>query len=91
MTITPWSTGRPLVWDATFPDTFAASYRIQATSGARKVAELAEERKDSKYKHLGPAYIFTPIAIETSGAIGPRARDFLKLVCLFSYVFKTLI
>ena len=75
MTITPWNTGRPLVWDATCPDTFAASYRIQATSGAGKVAELAE---DSKYKHLGPAYIFTPIAIETSGAIGPRARAFLK-------------
>ena len=33
---------------------------------------------DSKYKHLGPAYIFTAIAIETSGAIGPQARAFLK-------------
>ena len=42
------------------------------------IAELAEDRKDSKYKHLGPAYIFTRIAIETSGAIGPRARAFLK-------------
>ena len=41
-------------------------------------AELAEERKDSKYKYLGLAYIFTPIAIETSGAIGPRAKAFLK-------------
>ena len=28
--------------------------------------------------HLGLAYIFTPTAIETSGAIGPRARPFLK-------------
>ena len=48
MTITRWSTGRPLMWDATCPDTFAASY------------------------------IFTPIAIETSGAIDPRSRAFLK-------------
>ena len=78
MTITPWSTGRPLVWDAACPDTFAASYRIQATSGAGKVAKLAEERKDSKNKHFGPAYIFIPIAIEISSAIGPRARVFLR-------------
>ena len=76
MIITPWSTGQPLVWDATGPDTFAVSYRIQATSGAGKVAELTEERKDSKYKHHGLAYIYTPIAIKTSGTI--RSRAFLK-------------
>ena len=77
MTLTPWCAGRPLVWDATCPDTLATSYRVQATSGAGKVAELAEERKEQKYL-LGPTYFFTPVAIETLGAIGPRSRVFLR-------------
>ena len=64
MTITPWSTGRPLVCDATCQDTFAASYRIQATSGAGKVAELAEERKDSKYKNLWPGIHLHPNSLQ---------------------------
>ena len=34
MSPVPWSLGRPLVWDATCPDTFATSYRGLATSGA---------------------------------------------------------
>ena len=37
-----WTSGRPLVWDATCSDTFAESYRSQATSGAGCVAALAE-------------------------------------------------
>ena len=78
MTLTPWSVGRPLVWDATCPDTYASSYRVQATSGAGKVAELAEVKKDRKYSLLGATYLFTPVAIETSGAIGPRSRVFLR-------------
>ena len=51
MSLTPWSAGGPLVWDATCPDTFTVSYRVQATSGAGKVAELAEEMI---YSHLIP-------------------------------------
>ena len=78
MTLTPWSVGRPLVWDATCPDTYAPSYRVQATSGEGKVAELAEVKKDQKYSLLGATYLFTPVAIETSGAIGPRSRVFLR-------------
>ena len=40
--------------------------------GAGKVAELAEVKKDQKYSLLGPTYLFTPVAIETSSALGPR-------------------
>ena len=78
MSLVPWSLGRPLVWDATCPDTFAASYRGLATSGAGSVAASAEEKKDGKYLHLAPTYLFHPVAIETSGAIGPRSRTFLR-------------
>ena len=35
-------------------------------------------KKDQKYLLLGATYLFTPVAIETSGAIGPRSRVFLR-------------
>ena len=63
MSVVPWGSGRPLVWDATCLDTFAVSYRGQATSGASHVAALPEERKAAKYSHLTPTYLFTPVAI----------------------------
>ena len=78
MSLMPWESGRPLVWDATCLDTFAVSYRGQATSGVGHVAALSEERKAAKYSHLTPTYLFTPVAIESSGAIGPQSRAFLR-------------
>ena len=42
VTLAPWSSGCLLVWDATCPDTFAISYRAQATSESGRVAESAE-------------------------------------------------
>ena len=78
MTLIPWSSGQPLVWDATCPDTFATSYQSQATTKAGCVAAHAEERKSRKYLHLAPTYHFQPVAIETSGAIGPCTRKFLR-------------
>ena len=77
MSLVPWSSGRLLVWDATCRDTFAASYRGLATNGAGCVPASSEEKKAKKYAHLGPAYIFHPVAIETSGGVGPRSKSFL--------------
>ena len=76
VTFVPWSSGRPLVWDATWPDTFAPSHRGHATRSAGCVGEQAEGKKAEKYAHLAPAYLFQPVAIETSGAIGSRSRAF---------------
>ena len=78
VTLAPWSSGRPLVWDATCPDTFAPSHRGHATRSAGCVGEQAEGKKAEKYAHLAPAYLFQPVAIETSGAIGSRSRAFLR-------------
>ena len=61
--------GRPLVWDATCCDTYAASYRGLATSEAGCVAASSEEKKAKKYARLGPTYVFQPVAIETSGTL----------------------
>ena len=42
------------------------------------VGEQAEGKKAEKYAHLAPAYLFQPVAIETSAAIGSRSRAFLR-------------
>ena len=77
-TLAPWKSGCLLVWDATCPDTFAPSYRANATQEPGKVAEAAEDRKCGKYRDLPPGHFFSPIAIETLGAIGPKSLTLLK-------------
>ena len=78
MIIVPWKCSQLLIWDATCPDTFAASYRHHATRGAGKVAAVAEGLKAEKYAYLPPAYHFTPVAIETTGIFGPCTAAFLR-------------
>ena len=78
VTMVPWKSGRLLVWDATSPDTFAPSYISGATNAAGAVAAMAEDRKKTKYICLEPKYSFTPVAIESSGAVGPQTLSFLK-------------
>ena len=78
ITVVPWKNGKLLVWDATCPDTFAPSYISSATSEAGAVAALAEERKKNIYAHLDPSHSFTPVAVETSGVVGPQSLAFLK-------------
>ena len=74
----PWKNGKALVQDTTCPDTLAWSYRCYATKTAGAVADLAEERKSAKYTSLGPGYSFTPVAIDTLGAIGKKSLAFFE-------------
>ena len=60
----PWKQGKPLVWDATCPDTLAPSYRDMASIRTGAVAATAEERKVAKYIALG--------------AIGPKSLAFIR-------------
>ena len=80
MTLTPWKSGRLLVWDATCPDTFAPSYRAHATVEPGRVAAGAEDRKEEKYRDLPSSHLFCPISIETMGAMGPRSLTLVKEV-----------
>ena len=57
VTLAPWKSRRLLVWDATCLDTFALSYRAQATQRPGKVAAVAEKRKEEKYRCLPPSLI----------------------------------
>ena len=75
MTVMPWWLGLRLVWDATFPDTFAMSYRAQATNTTGCVTVHVEKMNCGKYFHLVPKYLFQPMVIESSGA-GPSSLGF---------------
>ena len=77
-TVPAWKCGKLLVWDATCPDTFAPSYVSQATTAAGEVATHAEERKCAKYSSLPVTHDFIPVAIETSGVMGPQSLHFLR-------------
>ena len=75
--IAPWKSGQCLVWDFTCVDTFAASYIADATREAKAIVTAAEARKKEKYALLSKSHHFVPIAIETSGALGPDALSLL--------------
>ena len=78
ISVVSWKNGKLLVWDATCPDTFAPSHSSLASGKAGAVAAQVEVRKYSKYCHLDSSYTFVPVAIETSGAMGPRSTEFLR-------------
>ena len=78
LTVLPWANGRCAVWDFTCPDTLAPSHLNRAVDGAGCVANDAEMRKSAKYTSLSALYQFTPIAVETLGALGVEALAFLK-------------
>ena len=80
MSVLPWSYGRCLEWDFTCPDTTAASHLNRAVVDASVVASDAEEKKHAKCASLSSMYEFVPIAVETFGAIGDTALNFMKEV-----------
>ena len=61
----PWSGGKVLVWDATYPDTLAPSYSSLATREAGAVAEEAERSKKAKYSHLERSHCLIPVAVDS--------------------------
>ena len=67
ITVFPFKNGKALAWDATCVDTFAATYVNHSALQARYAANKAEKDKVDKYQHLCDRYIFTPIAVETTG------------------------
>jgi hypothetical protein len=77
LSLSSWRNGRCLVWDFTCPDTLAPSHWNVAVTGPGVVACEAEVRKKTKYSQLSVMYCFVPIAVETLGALGDDASDFL--------------
>ena len=67
-TLIPWVRGKCMAWDATTPDTLAASHlqATERTAGAAAAHALAQ--KIAKYTAITPSHIFVPVAVETLGA-----------------------
>ena len=78
ITVFPFRNGRSLVWDCTCVDTYAASHLMGAAFEPGSAAGEAEMRKRQKYERLVDAYIFEPVAIETTGVYGPSTTVILK-------------
>ena len=76
LSVLPWANGRCLVWDFTCPDTFAGSPLNRAVRSPSAVANDAEHRRTTKHSSLASLYRFTPIAVETLGALGDEASAF---------------
>ena len=67
-----------LIWDATCADTFSAGNLIASATNPGSAARSAEESKIAKYSGLADRFHFVPVAIETSGVLGPQSLRFLK-------------
>ena len=74
VTLTAWQAGKCLLWDATSPDTQAASHLNGTSKKAGAAAEQAANLKIEKYRELIPKYLFAPIAVETLGQSTKKER-----------------
>ena len=78
VTVFPYSDGKCLAWDATCVDTYSASSVINSAIAPGFAAGAAEERKRVRYQGITDRYLFEPVAIETTGVVGPETRMFLQ-------------
>ena len=77
LTLIPWQSGRSAIWDVTVIDTLATSYVLHSATSAASAAEIAANRKLSKYSALSQSYHFFPVAIETLGPHSASSLDFI--------------
>ena len=78
ITIFPYGQGRSLCWDATCVDTFSRSALVESAIQPGRAAAAPEERKRQRYSGLTNRHLFEPLAVETSGVIGPSSTRFLN-------------
>ena len=78
VTVFPFRRGRMLMWDATCVNTYASTHLLDCASTAGAAARAAEDRKRQRYAALALRYDFTPLAVETSGVMGPAFSDLLQ-------------
>ena len=78
VTLLPWSRSKPLAWDVTVPDTYAASHIQAIANSAGAAAESATVNKTIKYNDLMTTHILVPIAVETSEAWCNQSALFIE-------------
>ena len=78
VTVFPFRRGRMLMWDATCVNTFSSSSLVSCATSVGAAALAAEDRKRQRYAALAQRYEFMPLAVETSGVLGPAFSDLLQ-------------
>ena len=78
LTVFPFREGKCLSWDATCVDTFADSALVDCATSPGAAAIAAEDRKRRRYLDISLRYCFLPLAVETSGVVGPAFSTFLS-------------
>ena len=74
----PWIRGKCLAWDATIPDTLAASHLSSTSSQVGAAAAHASASKIQKYGSLLNTYYFVPVAIETLGVWNVEGLELMR-------------
>ena len=85
ITLFPFTKGKCLIWDATCTDTFSTTNLVPSSIAPGSAATNAEDKKIAKYAPLCDRFHFIPIAVETSGVLGPETLSFLRklgLLCV---------
>ncbi len=67
-----------MVWDATIPDTVAASHLPSTVIHAGAAASHAAALKHQKYAQLTSSHLIVPVAVETFGAWHTESLDFIR-------------
>ena len=78
ITVYPFRRGKMLAWDATCVSTYSGSHLLDCAISAGAAARAAEDRKRQRYAALRQRYDFVPLAIETTGVLGPAFSDLLQ-------------
>ena len=66
------------MWDVTIRDTLAPSYISESSKKSRSIADKAERFKHNHYRRLKENYLFTPLAFESLGCMGPETKKFVE-------------
>ena len=75
LTLVPWQSGKPLIWDVT-----VVSYVALAARDKSATAEMAASNKTAKYAGLTSDYHFQPITVESLGPANESAIHFLTVL-----------
>ena len=67
LTLVPWQSGKPLIWDVTVVCPLAEFYVALAARESTATAEMAASNKTARYAGLTTDYHFQPIAVESLG------------------------
>jgi hypothetical protein len=78
VSLVPWARGKCVAWDATTPDTLAASHLPSTKDRAGSAASHAAMLKTQKYSALAATHIVVPIAVETLGPWDEVGLSFIR-------------